>query len=137
MVEKCGIALLMLPNKRKTPKLCLTAVKQIACALEYVPDNFKSKEICTIAFENGLKYSNNPEKYLPSRCITRNTNFTIITNTTEDCPICMDNEGEWCKLECKHKFHLKCINDVFKTRKNCPFCNAEIKINVSINLDEI
>lgn len=43
----------------------------------------------------------------------------------EDCPICMEDEGVWIELTCKHQFHLSCYTKFRKFRK-CPLCRCEI-----------
>lgn len=44
---------------------------------------------------------------------------------TKECPICLESDNEvFEKLDCKHEFHVKCINKWFKYNKNCPLCRT-------------
>ncbi|KAA0202166.1 hypothetical protein HAZT_HAZT006065 [Hyalella azteca] len=45
----------------------------------------------------------------------------------EDCCICfsvMNQPDQVTKLECNHFFHSKCINDWFRTKRECPLCRT-------------
>jgi len=46
----------------------------------------------------------------------------------EDCGICLDPLGKkYVKLECKHSFHLECIDTWFRENNTatCPYCKKE------------
>jgi hypothetical protein len=50
-VEQNGYALQEVPDELKTKELCLAAVEEYGLALEYVPEELKTKEICLAAVE--------------------------------------------------------------------------------------
>ncbi|KAL2328140.1 hypothetical protein Fmac_021567 [Flemingia macrophylla] len=71
--------------------------------------------------------------------------FTIIKQTTTDggfpmvdCVVCLCalKEGENAKLlpNCKHLFHVDCIDKWLKLRSTCPLCRAEVKPKPSFRL---
>jgi len=48
----------------------------------------------------------------------------------EDCAICLDDaETEWRELECRHRYHKKCIAEWIVVRAKCPMCMKNIKDN--------
>ena len=48
-VQQDGWALDYVPDDLKTPDLCLTAVQQDGWALRFVPDDLKTPDLCRIA----------------------------------------------------------------------------------------
>lgn len=49
----------------------------------------------------------------------------IVPNDTEECVICMDcmsTENLIVQLPCKHRYHMKCIQEWLKYSKSCPVC---------------
>jgi len=44
----------LVPNKFKTPEMCMVAVKENWYALEFVPDEMKTPEMCMVAIEEDL-----------------------------------------------------------------------------------
>jgi hypothetical protein len=53
-----------IPEKAKTEKLCILAVKDNGRALEYVPENYKTEEMCSAAVKsNGSALEYVPKKY--------------------------------------------------------------------------
>ena len=72
------------------------------------------------------------------KAIKRSTNFRTIRATNEEkeneCVICQeqmkDNE-DIIDLECKHKLHNKCLEDILRYgHNNCPLCRREISDNI-------
>ena len=51
--------------------------------------------------------------------------YLYVCTQEENCCICMENEGVWCQLECKHKLHKSCWKQTIGDR--CPLCRAESK----------
>jgi hypothetical protein len=46
----------------------------------------------------------------------------------EDCVICLDDiDTEWRELECRHRYHKKCIDNWITVRAKCPMCMTNIK----------
>lgn len=46
-------------------------------------------------------------------------------DTTEECPICLDNyevDEKLSQLVCNHYFHKKCIDEWFTKNRSCPLC---------------
>lgn len=55
----------------------------------------------------------------------------------EDCVICLDDiETEWRELECRHRYHKKCIDNWITVRAKCPMCMKNIKDNTIENENE-
>ena len=55
--------------------------------------------------------------------------MTELTGSGGCCPICLDgleNGESTCMTSCGHHFHEECINDVRKTRPECPNCRQRI-----------
>jgi hypothetical protein len=53
----------------------------------------------------------------------------IIVNNEDECPICYESGGIFCKLPCKHEFHLNCMKQYLKINPHaskCPYCRASI-----------
>jgi hypothetical protein len=99
----------------------LQAIKQNGNYIRYVHN--QTPELCIEAVKS------NPDsitftKYKPIKEII----YETITNHDEDCPICFDNNNEWCKLPCGHKYHIKCI----KTRSKCPMCNQDLTFSWTV-----
>lgn len=48
---------------------------------------------------------------------------TVTQPIDSECSICLDqNEEEWVKTKCEHKFHKKCIEEWYKIKDKCPIC---------------
>jgi hypothetical protein len=54
------------------------------------------------------------------------TNFT---EKKEDCGICLENSNELIETNCKHIFHLECLNKWFSHSENCPTCRKEFSFD--------
>lgn len=53
-------------------------------------------------------------------------NIDVPRQDTE-CPICLDiGEESWAGLKCGHKFHLECIEDWLRIKRNCPVCRENL-----------
>jgi hypothetical protein len=66
-VKQCGRVLEDIDDK--TPELCLAAVKQDGLALVVVPDEFKTQELCAVAFANNpkaIRYIRNRRLLVPA-----------------------------------------------------------------------
>jgi hypothetical protein len=52
--------------------------------------------------------------------------YTVISTPDEECSICCNKEGEWCKLSvCNHIYHTDCFKKWVETGINvnsCPMC---------------
>jgi hypothetical protein len=46
--------------------------------------------------------------------------YPYVCTQEENCCVCMENEGVWCELECKHKLHKSCWKQTIGDR--CPLC---------------
>ena len=49
--------------------------------------------------------------------------YPYVCTQKENCCVCMENEGVWCELECKHKLHKSCWKQTIGD--NCPLCRAK------------
>jgi hypothetical protein len=97
--------------KNKTLEMSEKVIQNNKYFFEYVPPKYR-KELIS-------KY---PE--LINYLELNDSDLTII-KTDENCSICQNNEGEWCKLNrCNHIFHCNCIKEWFKHSKKyeCPLC---------------
>ena len=47
-------------------------------------------------------------------------------DTTEDCPICMEDMKGRAILNCNHVFCIKCSIEHFRQRTTCPLCRAKV-----------
>jgi hypothetical protein len=131
VINKIGAELGYVPEHIKTLELCIIAVKKDAFALAYTPDHFKTFNICSIAFNKDKQVI----QYIPEKFITIKFPHESIVNTTDDCAICMTNEGDWCKLDCGHSMHLKCIKKIVENHQDqkCPFCRCNIKCEYGLH----
>lgn len=63
--------------------------------------------------------------------------FRVIVKKNDDaeayCSICHENINAvgWCKMfyACKHAYHIRCLNEWFVRRLNCPLCRAPVFFN--------
>lgn len=55
---------------------------------------------------------------------------TVLENENEICCICYDhiNDNVHILLECKHRYHLNCINEWIKRENTCPLCKKNITL---------
>lgn len=55
-------------------------------------------------------------------------NKTFIKNHNDECSICLTNNScnTWVKLDCKHVFHLCCMDKVYEYKKECPLCRQKL-----------
>jgi hypothetical protein len=105
--------------KKQTPELCLLAIRQNGQMIQFVHE--QTPEMCIEAVKN------NPEyiiftKYKPYKILK----YETIINVSDECPICYDNNHDWCKLSCGHKFHIPCIKKCVETKTTCPICRQDI-----------
>jgi len=58
----------------------------------------------------------------------------FIEEKEEECPVCMINEGQWCKLKCNHKLHFSCLSQSIISNNSgyCPFCRAKIECEINL-----
>lgn len=53
-----------------------------------------------------------------------------MAQSTTDCVVCLGEfeEGEWLRHlpNCKHVFHISCIDNWFLSHSNCPICRSEV-----------
>jgi hypothetical protein len=117
------------PEEHKTLEVCLNAVNNNCNMLEFVPDLLKTKDLCKIAYATDKKTI----RFIPDTYI--DFIHEIIESTEDECSICYNNEGIWCKLECDHTFHVKCVKSIFfhKTlKKQCPLCRSKIDFKLDL-----
>lgn len=50
--------------------------------------------------------------------------YTPIEN--EECIICFESDGDWCKLQCGHPFHVCCMKKCLESKSGCPVCKQNI-----------
>lgn len=48
--------------------------------------------------------------------------YPYVCTQEENCCVCMENEGVWCKLECNHKLHKSCWKQTIGDK--CPLCRT-------------
>jgi hypothetical protein len=71
-------------------------------------------------------------KYVPLRFISElslNIFTEIIDEKEEECSICFENEGKWCKIKnCGHIIHYECFKKCVLDQHNikCLYCMVEI-----------
>lgn len=55
-----------------------------------------------------------------------------------ECCICLEKINNTTLLQCKHKFHKKCIEKWLQKNNNCPLCRAPIKnvFNTKLVIDK-
>lgn len=59
---------------------------------------------------------------------THNKKYTVFNNNNEMCSICLENDvNNWISLQCKHQFHLTCVDPWLVKHKNCPLCRKNTK----------
>lgn len=47
--------------------------------------------------------------------------------SNDTCSICLvDFKSDAVSLECNHVFHIECITEWIKSRRNCPVCRREV-----------
>jgi len=51
VVRQRGIAIKYIPEEFKTEEMCLVAVRKNGFALEYVPEKFKTEKMCLVAVQ--------------------------------------------------------------------------------------
>jgi len=64
-IKQHGILLEYVPDKIKTPELCIEAVKQNGLALEFVPEKLRTEKLCIEAInqvEKTMKTATNPRE---------------------------------------------------------------------------
>lgn len=49
---------------------------------------------------------------------------SLVSNSTDDCAVCLDTIQEKKTLKCLHSFCSQCIDSVFKLKPACPICNT-------------
>ncbi len=63
-VNQDGYALQHVPNKLRTPEICMAAVNQDGYALQYVPNELRTPEICMAAVaksKDAIKFINDEQ----------------------------------------------------------------------------
>ena len=115
--------------EEQTLEICMDAVQENGLALEYVKE--QTPEICLAAVQqNGhaLKYV---KEQTPEICLTARQQlacYTLCSPSDDICPICQDDEStddQWCDVNnCKHKFHIGCIEGWLLLQKTCPKCRG-------------
>ena len=91
-----------------------------------------------IEYNDNYDYSENEELTINDTDLSKNKNTNIqiseiIYNESKDiqCCICLESlpvGQKIAKLDCKHIFHIKCINDWCKRKTVCPLCRKSINI---------
>lgn len=90
-------------------------------------DNYRNRQQIFIIFNN-IDYGeqlieNQPSDF--SELIISDEEHNKIVN--DQCSICLDNYGtdeKIVKLECSHLYHMKCITEWSKQKKECPICRS-------------
>lgn len=83
---------------------------------------------------NQTLYNSNANTYniniiVPLPGIVASQNIASISTPREkNCSICLDeqNNDEWVKLVCDHKYHKACVFKWFETHSTCPLCRQDI-----------
>jgi len=146
VIKKFGYALKFVPAKFINKEMCLIAVSSDGSALEFVPLDILDMELCLIAINDKNSYATLqyvPRKFQTQELINialdiskynkdyikKSIKCEIIIDNTEDCSICLSNEGEQCKLLCSHIFHTYCIYSWLDKSDNnkCPYCRNPIE----------
>ena len=52
--------------------------------------------------------------------------FEEVFEMTENCIICLCEEGTFVSIKCKHKFHQPCIEEWIKQKRECPICRIKL-----------
>jgi len=97
--------------KNKTLEMSEKLIQNCKYLFVYVPPEYRKELI--------KKY---PE--LINHIRLTDSDYTIV-KTDDNCSICQNNDGEWCKLNrCSHMFHSDCIEKWFRLSKKyeCPLC---------------
>lgn len=65
------------------------------------------------------------KRHKPGKMMETEVNtHSVVLNSTEDCPVCLDTIQEKKTLKCLHSFCSDCIDSVFKLKPACPICNT-------------
>ena len=119
-VQKCGLVLGYIPKNLLTDEILMEAVIQDGRSLKYIDVDKQTEELCMIAIQQ--------HPYAINYAIYNNQYYKKINVTDDDCLICFDNSGTWCKLHvCGHKFHINCIETCLTTSNKCPLCLQIVK----------
>ena len=109
--------------RNQTYEICMEAIKSNPGAIKYVlnrtPDMYTSDVV----------------EYIHRRIKDIGQEYTCADD--ENCMICLDTNGTWCKLKCGHAFHLICIEQCIIVPSNyrfskpikpskCPYCQQVI-----------
>ena len=81
-VTKVGWVFEFVPDKLKTPELCLAAVTKVGWLLEFVPDELKTRKLCLVAVSNnGDALEFVPEEFktleLCLAAVTKNNGYAL------------------------------------------------------------
>jgi hypothetical protein len=101
--------------------ICLTETS-LDRLLDVLVEFYKNpiKQIC-VCGKLCFKNRHNEEKYCEDCYINRFER----TEEEGNCAICLENDGVWIELPCKHQFHKYCLRNIKKWE--CPLCRAEFK----------
>ena len=127
--------------KDQTPELCMAAVQQDGRALYYV--EYQTHELCMAAVQQDGRALEYVKKQTPELCMAavrqngdarkyikiQLSYYTKCSPSKDDiCLICQDGEStdtEWCEVNnCKHQFHICCIESWLPKQKTCPKCRG-------------
>jgi hypothetical protein len=120
--------------KNQTHEICMEAVKQYGYLLRYVKN--QTYEICMEAIKSNpcaIKYvlnrtpdmyTSDVEAYINRRI--KEIGQEYICTDDENCMICFETNGTWCKLKCGHAFHTNCIMQAFRSNLKCPVCRNDL-----------
>ena len=128
-VNQDGYALQFVPEDKRTDEICKIAVNQNGYALEFVPTDKQTDEICLIAItqnEKAIKFITNKE--LLNKLNTKVTS-NCNTQTNELCAICLNElDNDYYKTRvCNHDYHTECINMMIANKKYfCQICKKLI-----------
>jgi hypothetical protein len=124
------------PPNRRTEELYNIAVKDNGHLIKEVPEEQRTLEMCIWAVQcNLFLIYHVPVKFLDD--VTKHK-FTVhnipeiyyepitVPENSEECPVCCDYTGDWCKIKCGHKFHIKCILECVQTSNKCPYCFTNV-----------
>ncbi len=57
------------------------------------------------------------------------TAYEIISNTEEECSICLsESDYQFIKTRCNHIFHKECIDVWLNQHNSCPFCRQTVRL---------
>ena len=114
-VKENGHLIKEVPEERKTLEMCIWAVQCNLSLIHHVPVQFLDE--VTKHEVTKYKVNNTPEISYESITVPENS---------EECPVCCNYEGDWCKIKCGHKFHIKCILECVQTNSRCPYCFTNV-----------